>query len=306
MKIAVIGLGDIACKAYLPVITQLPNIELVFCSRNQTRLSELAGQYRIKDIETDYKKLLEHKVDAVMIHAATSAHYDIASYFIGHRIATFVDKPLVDNAEQVELLYEQAAKNNAVLYVGFNRRHIPLFNQHINELSGTVENKLTSLRWEKNRHNLPGDPRTFIFDDFIHPLDSINLNNSLSLEDIHITVQKSEQRLLRLDVQWQIEGTIYEASMNRQCGATFEKVTAGYTNQLFEFDSFVQGRCFKNNQQSFLGLKDWTPMLESKGFVHMIKDWISVVHNGSLNTKVIERNIKTHQIADYICAQITK
>lgn len=30
MKIGIIGLGDIAQKAYLPVITQLPNVELVF------------------------------------------------------------------------------------------------------------------------------------------------------------------------------------------------------------------------------------------------------------------------------------
>ncbi|MEF1307816.1 gfo/Idh/MocA family oxidoreductase, partial [Vibrio owensii] len=34
MKIGIIGLGDIAQKAYLPVITQLPNVELVFCTRN--------------------------------------------------------------------------------------------------------------------------------------------------------------------------------------------------------------------------------------------------------------------------------
>lgn len=34
MKIAMIGLGDIAQKAYLPVLAQWPDIELVLCTRN--------------------------------------------------------------------------------------------------------------------------------------------------------------------------------------------------------------------------------------------------------------------------------
>ncbi|MDF5607525.1 NAD(P)-binding domain-containing protein, partial [Vibrio parahaemolyticus] len=50
MKIGIIGLGDIAQKAYLPVITQLPNIELVFCTRNPNTLESLAKQYRISEI----------------------------------------------------------------------------------------------------------------------------------------------------------------------------------------------------------------------------------------------------------------
>lgn len=32
MKIAMIGLGDIAQKAYLPVLAQWPDIELVLCT----------------------------------------------------------------------------------------------------------------------------------------------------------------------------------------------------------------------------------------------------------------------------------
>ncbi|MCA2447966.1 gfo/Idh/MocA family oxidoreductase, partial [Vibrio alginolyticus] len=47
MKIGIIGLGDIAQKAYLPAITQLPNVELVFCTRDAKTLSSLAQQYRI-------------------------------------------------------------------------------------------------------------------------------------------------------------------------------------------------------------------------------------------------------------------
>lgn len=81
MKIGIIGLGDIAQKAYLPVITQLPNIELVFCTRNPNTLESLAKQYRISEICQDYQQLLHFGVDAVMIHAATSVHLQIAAFF---------------------------------------------------------------------------------------------------------------------------------------------------------------------------------------------------------------------------------
>ncbi len=69
MKIGIIGLGDIAQKAYLPVITQLPNVELVFCTRDAKTLSSLAQQYRIKESCQDYRQLPAFGVDAVMIHA---------------------------------------------------------------------------------------------------------------------------------------------------------------------------------------------------------------------------------------------
>lgn len=57
MKIGIIGLGDIAQKAYLPVITQLPNIELVFCTRNANALESLAKQYRISETCQDYQAI---------------------------------------------------------------------------------------------------------------------------------------------------------------------------------------------------------------------------------------------------------
>ncbi|MGB7996898.1 MAG: gfo/Idh/MocA family oxidoreductase, partial [Photobacterium halotolerans] len=52
MKIGVIGLGDIARKAYLPVLTQWPDLELVFCTRNADTLQQLARTHRIQDAVT--------------------------------------------------------------------------------------------------------------------------------------------------------------------------------------------------------------------------------------------------------------
>ncbi|MBE4592949.1 oxidoreductase [Vibrio navarrensis] len=304
MKIAIIGLGDIAQKAYLPVICQRSGIELVFCTRNAQTLAQLAQQYRVTEVCQDYRQLLEMKVDAVMIHAATQIHYEIVAFFLQHGIATFVDKPLADNAKEVEALYELAIRQQQPLYVGFNRRHIPLFNQHIPELAHGESAELRSLRWEKHRLNLSGDVRTFLFDDFIHPLDSVNLNAKADLRDVYLTHQMADGKLARVDVQWQSGETLLHASMNRQFGITCERVSASYQNRAVEFDSFVQGTLWQQGQQSTLHLADWTPMLASKGFASMIEDWIGVIEQGRVPDAVIERNIASHQLAEAICQKI--
>lgn len=304
MKIGIVGLGDIAQKAYLPFITQLPDIELVFCTRNANTLASLAKQYRIPETCQDYQQLVHLGVDAVMIHAATSAHFEIAKYFLQQGIATFVDKPLADNATHVEQLYDISAQTAQPLYVGFNRRHIPLYNQHMQGLQLGDITGLKSLRWEKNRHNLPGDVRTFIFDDFIHPLDSVNIVAKGDLQDVYITHQFEGTRLARLDVQWQISDTLIHASMNRHFGVTTERVLACYSNKAMEFDSFAEGKLWHNNQEQKLSLKDWTPMLASKGFHAMLLDWFDVVNSGKMASHLVERNIASHQFAEAISQRI--
>jgi virulence factor len=306
MKIGIIGLGDIAQKAYLPVITQLPDIDLVFCTRNTTTLSALAQQYRIAETCQDYQQLMNFGVDAVMIHAATSVHFQIAEYFLNQGIPTFVDKPLADTAAEVEKLYEISAQSNQPLYVGFNRRHIPLYNQYMHDVQKGELTGLKSLRWEKNRHNLPGDVRTFIFDDFIHPLDSVNIVAKANLQDVYVTHQFDGAELARLDVQWQHGEALLHASMNRHFGITTERVQACYANQAVEFDSFVEGKRWQENQEQKLSLKDWTPMLTSKGFHGMLLDWFSVIESGKLGNTVVDRNIASHQLAEAICQQIEK
>jgi len=86
MKIGIIGLGDIAIKAYLPVITT-KDVELVLCSRSETVVTNTANKYRIKEYCYDYRELINYSVDAVFIHTATSSHYEIAKFFLEHKVS---------------------------------------------------------------------------------------------------------------------------------------------------------------------------------------------------------------------------
>ncbi|WP_062260249.1 Gfo/Idh/MocA family protein [Endozoicomonas arenosclerae] len=299
MKIAVIGLGSIARKAYLPVLTQRADLELVFCTRNAKVLNLLAKQYRISETCTHYQSLPTMGIDAVMIHSATNSHYEIAQFFLNIGLPVFVDKPLSDRYSQCETLYELAAKKNQPLFMGFNRRYLPLLNQHLSKKSD-----LLALRWEKHRHNLAGEPRAFIFDDFIHALDSINVEGNTSPEDLSIHCQKTDSDLARLDIQWQSGKTLYQASMNRLAGKTREVIQADYLNASFRFDSFTSGAQWKDNEEQVLSLPDWTPMLKSKGFHDMIDHWMNVVQEGQQTSELTQRNLNTHLICEAICTHV--
>lgn len=298
MKIAIIGLGDIAQKAYLPFITQLENVELIFCTRNHEALTRLSKQYRVNRVYQDYRDLNKANIDAVMIHTSTVSHPEIAAYFLRQGIPTFVDKPLADNAFDCEKLYELAEQHKVPLYMGFNRRFIPLYQPYL------LPDKLMSLRWEKNRFDLPGELRNFVFDDFIHPLDSVNIYAKTDITDINIITQFKGTQLGRLDLQWQQNDVLLHASMNRLYGITNEIVSFNYENCSYQFDSFISGKKWQGNQQTTMNIADWTPMLTSKGFTAMIDDWLRVVAEGKLDTTIIERNLASHQLAEAICQKI--
>lgn len=301
MKIAHIGLGDIAQKAYLPFTTSQSDIQPIFCTRDPGTLNALARQHRVTETTTHYQAVLNFQPDAVMIHAATSIHPEIARFFLEHGIATFVDKPLADSYQECEALYHLAEQKQVPLYVGFNRRHLPLIQQH--SLSDTAS--LRSLRWEKHRYAQPGDVKTFLFDDFIHPLDSINIHGDIQFEDIDVHHQMEAGKLARIDVKWQHHGAIFEASMNRQFGITQEVISSCHDDRAYRFDSFVSGERYQGNNVDQLQLKDWTPMLASKGFHGMFDEWKQVVTAGKLDTKLIERNLSSHRIAQKLLDFIT-
>ncbi|WP_252177854.1 Gfo/Idh/MocA family oxidoreductase [Endozoicomonas sp. 4G] len=300
MKIAIIGLGGIAQKAYLPVLTQKADLELIFCTRNAEALNYLARQYRITETFTDYLSLPTHDIDAVMIHSSTPSHFEIARFFLNTGLPVFVDKPLSDHYSQCEALYELAAKKNQPLFMGFNRRYLPLLNQHLYEKSD-----LLALRWEKHRYHLSGELRTFVFDDFIHALDSINIEGDTSPEDLSIYYQKTGSNLARLDIQWQAGKTLLQASMNRMAGKTRETIQADYPNTSFRFDSFTSGLRWQGNEEQTLSLPDWTPMLKSKGFHDMIDHWVSVVHEGRQACELTQRNLNSHLLCEALCTHLS-
>lgn len=163
MKVGVIGLGDIAEKAYLPIIGTRRDITLHIATRNLATLKRIGDEYRIPQEQRhqDVEGLLRSEVEAVFVHTATKSHFDIVHRLLQHGVHVYVDKPVdyfIDRTRQLAMLAEQHGR---ILMVGFNRRFAPMYQRlHSEEIPDMV-------LMQKNRVNLAGDVRSVILDDFI-------------------------------------------------------------------------------------------------------------------------------------------
>lgn len=167
MRVLLVGLGDIACKAYLPVLSRRADLDIHLATRNGAVLDEVGRSFRIAHRHGSLDEALAvASFDAAFVHAATPAHGDLVRHLIKHGVPTFVDKPLADNLREVEALVGLAEQRSTPLMVGFNRRYAPDYVA----LHGVDANLIVM---EKHRHGQPDTPGRVVFDDFIHVVDTL-------------------------------------------------------------------------------------------------------------------------------------
>ena len=170
-RIGVVGIGDIARKAYLPLLAVHRGVHIAgLMSRNPDTVSEVAAQYRIEGRFTRLEELLEQEVDAVFVHSATETHYDIVMRCLARGVHVYVDKPLSYDIGQSEEMAAEASRQGKLLAVGFNRRFAPMVlraKEWISEAGGAG-----TILVQKNRIKLQGhSAKETLYDDAIHVID---------------------------------------------------------------------------------------------------------------------------------------
>lgn len=269
-RIALIGLGDIAKKAYLPIVANHSKITPILCTRNSKTLEELANQYRINETYTNLDELIKNKPDAAMVHSATQSHFNIVSKLIEAGIPVFVDKPLCYTLHEVETLLNAATQKKTSIYLGFNRRFAPLIQ------SLKVQQNPNQIIWKKNRVHLPGDVRVFVFDDFIHVVDSLRFLGTGNIENLQVFPKLKNNLLESLQVQWEQNGTLLTGIMNRVSGITEERVEYYNHGNKWQIDELTSGIHYQNEQQKPIGFGNWDSTLYKRGFVDLFEDWLGV------------------------------
>jgi hypothetical protein len=158
--------GDIAQKAYLPVLTARADVELHLLTRDRAKLDRIGDAYRTPHRYTNLEALLDAGVKAAFVHAATSAHLALVERLLEAGRHVYVDKPLDAGYAGAERLVRLAQRRKRSLMIGFNRRYAPDY-AALRRLSRDL------IVMEKHRADLPAAPRSVIFDDFIHVVDTL-------------------------------------------------------------------------------------------------------------------------------------
>ncbi|MFC8172748.1 MULTISPECIES: Gfo/Idh/MocA family protein [unclassified Streptomyces] len=274
MKVGCIGLGDIAQKAYLPVLATLPGVELHLQSRTPATVERVADTLHLPAgrRHTDLDGLLSAGLDAAFVHASTAAHAEIAERLLDAGVPTYVDKPLAYEYADSERIVELAEKRAVSLAVGFNRRLAPGYAQ-------CLEHPRDLILLQKNRIGLPEDPRTLVLDDFIHVVDTLRF--LLPGETEHVDVRARIRDGLMHHVVLQLSGDGFTAigMMNRMNGSTEEvlEVSGQDTKrQVLNLSDVVDHK----GQPTVRRRGDWVPVARQRGIEQAVLAFLDAVREG--------------------------
>lgn len=125
IRCAVIGVGYLG-TFHAEKLNSNSKVELVgICDQAYERALELAPRLNAHAYP-DYQSLIGH-VDAVSIVTPTMTHYEIAQFFLQHKIHVFIEKPMTSSLEQAQELIELAEKHHCILQVGHIEHFNPVF-----------------------------------------------------------------------------------------------------------------------------------------------------------------------------------
>jgi virulence factor len=294
LRVGVIGLGDIARKAYLPVLATDPTLELHLCTRNPATLAAVGDAYRIEHRYRDVDQLLAAGIDAAFVHTATPSHVEVVSALLNSGVPTYVDKPLSGDLDGSTELVEKARTKSCSLMVGFNRRYAPVYRQ------------LVGVPWsvvvmQKNRVQSADEGRRVVFDDFIHIVDTLRfLAPRAELRDVDAVV--SAGLLQQLTVTLVGGGSTAIGVMNCDGGLVEEVLEVHGAGTKRRVTNMADVTEHTGGVERVTRRGDWTTVEQQRGFEAICAQFVAGVRAG----QVFEADdaLRTHQVCEQIVAEI--
>jgi virulence factor len=296
VKVGCIGLGDIAQKAYLPVLATLPGVELHLHTRTPATLTRVADTLHLPagQRHTELRTLLDQGLDAAFVHASTAAHPELVARLLEAGVPTYVDKPLAYELADSERLVTLAEERNTGLMVGFNRRYAPGYVQcadHPREL----------ILMQKNRVGLPEDPRTMILDDFIHVVDTLRFLVPGQVDDVTVRARTENGLLHHVVLQLAGEGFTALGVMNRLSGSAEEILEVSGQDSKRQVVNLAETIDHKG-QPTVRRRGDWVPVARQRGIEQAVLAFLDAVRAG----KVLGARdaLATHELCERVVTAV--
>lgn len=290
MKTAVIGLGDIAEKAYLPVLSATPGLDLHLCTRDPATLDRLGDAYRIERRFASVDELLDAGVEAAFVHAATSAHVKIVEPLLRAGVHVYLDKPIAYTLAESERLVRLAQEMGRSLFVGFNRRRAPSY-------TALLDLPRHLVVMQKHRRDLAEDPRTAIFDDFVHVVDTLRFLVPGTVEHTGIRTRVRDGLLEHVTLELSGDGFTALGIMNRVSGAaeeTVEVMGGGVKRRVVNIADVID----YSGTETLARRGDWAPVSRQRGIEQACLEFLDAVRSGVVLDA--DDALATHRICEDI------
>ena len=124
VKIAVVGAGNVAQIAHLPVYRSHAGVELTaLVEENLVKARKVAEQFGVKNVYEDFTQMLKKEdVDAVDICTPNYLHAPMTITALRSGRHVLCEKPIARNAAEAKKMVETAAKFKKILMVAMNNR----------------------------------------------------------------------------------------------------------------------------------------------------------------------------------------
>ncbi|WP_435255928.1 Gfo/Idh/MocA family protein [Streptomyces althioticus] len=292
MKVGCIGLGDIAQKAYLPVLAVQPGVELHLQTRTPATLKRVGDTLHLPEAQrhADLDALVAAGLDAAFVHAPTDVHPQIVTRLLDAGVPTYVDKPLAYELADSERLVELAEERGVSLAVGFNRRHAPGYAQcadHPREL----------ILMQKNRVGLPEEPRRMILDDFIHVVDTLRFLVPGQVDDVTVRARAEDGLLHHVVLQLAGDGFTALGVMNRLSGSTEEILEVSGQDTKRQVVNLAEVIDHKG-QPTVRRRGDWVPVSRQRGIEQVTLAFLDAVRAGK--TLSARDALATHELCERV------
>lgn len=279
-RVAMIGIGDIARKVYLPLLTRHDQAEVVgVLSHSPATVQGAVRSYRLPKGTTDLDELLSWNLDAVFVHSPTTTHYEYVTKCLEQGLPVYVDKPLSYDLEESQRMAKLAEERGVLLAVGFNRRFAPMYTaaKAWLEKAGGIS-QCHAVKHRTSQQN--GSSRETVHDDLIHILDLLLWLCGNDYELLRSSLNSdSDGRLLQSSgiLGWN-RGVTGIYSMVRDAGADIEKLELHGSGRSVEVTDMERAVLYEKGSlprnQTF---GSWDTVLERRGFSGAVKHFLSTI-----------------------------
>lgn len=279
IQVAIFGAGGIAHKAYLPILSNWPGIEIIgIFSRTKDSIDKACLDFHLGLGTTDAQKLIELKPDAAFVLTNDQTHFKFVKMLLNAGIDVFVEKPITENSEEAQTLAEIAEKENRVLMVGFNRRYSLLYKKAKEVISGR---KIQLAIFQKNR---PQATHTSLYnnylDDTIHQIDLMRFYCG-NVEPLSTAYEEEDGKIVgAVSVCKLKDGGLGVIITSLKAGSWQERVVLHGDNLTVEVDAFEKLTIKNKDHEQVFGTDrpgKWIPDMHERGFYGEIEHFFDCV-----------------------------
>lgn len=255
VKVGIVGLGAIAQKMHIPIISTLEETTITSVAEiDKERGSITAEKLGISNYYQYYEEMYENsELDAVFICLPNFLHFESVKKALENDINVFCEKPMSLNAKNARELAEIANKRELILAVGYNRRlsdnYQNLFkcvNSHklgkILQFNGTMVNAGPYGGWIPSSDWFFKDRYGVLYDSGPHLIDLIMFLLSDEIKEVSAQGMSTMHGIDTLDsisgCLKTNKGIIGTFNMGWQAGANYDSIQIHGTGGTFIGDPF--------------------------------------------------------------------